>query len=76
MDVTVTEARTRLSELVNLVAYQGRTIVLTRHGQAVAEIRPVEGAEGHGVVTDLSSRSTGAGPVAPLAARDGGGPTV
>lgn len=36
MDLSVSEARDTLSELVNRVAYQGERVVLRRHGKAVA----------------------------------------
>ncbi len=39
--MTVTEARVRMAELVNRVAYGGETIFLCRHGQRVAMLAPL-----------------------------------
>lgn len=39
--VSVTEARSQLAELVSQVAYQGHRVILTRHGKPVAALVPV-----------------------------------
>jgi prevent-host-death family protein len=40
ISVTVSEARKRLSELVNRVAYGGETVILEKHGKPVAKLVP------------------------------------
>ena len=52
------EAKAKLSELLRLVRERGETITITRHGEAIAELRPVAPVEGaldrH--LRDLASR--------------------
>lgn len=43
--LSVSDARAQLAELVNLVAYGGEQITLTRHGRAVAVLVSVADAE-------------------------------
>jgi len=44
-ELTVTEARAQLADLVNRVAYSGDRIVLTRHGRPMAVLVPVDAAD-------------------------------
>jgi len=43
-ELTVTEARAQLADLVNRVAYSGDRIVLTRHGRPMAVLVSVDAA--------------------------------
>jgi prevent-host-death family protein len=45
LELTVTEARAQLADLVNRVAYSGDRIVLTRHGRPMAVLISVDAAE-------------------------------
>jgi prevent-host-death family protein len=45
LELTVTEARAQLADLVNRVAYSGDRIVLTRHGRPMAVLVSVDAAE-------------------------------
>jgi prevent-host-death family protein len=40
MDVSTGDAKNRLSELIRRAEKNGETIVITRHGKAVAQIAP------------------------------------
>lgn len=42
VEISVTEARDELGELVNRARYSDERIVLTRHGKAVAALVPVD----------------------------------
>lgn len=39
--VNVEEARRNFAELLNEVRYQGRQVILTRHGKPVAKLVPI-----------------------------------
>lgn len=39
--MTAEEARRNFAELLNKVRYQGKSIVITRHGKPVAKLTPV-----------------------------------
>jgi prevent-host-death family protein len=45
LELSVTEARAQLADLVNRVAYSGDRIVLTRHGRPMAVLVSVDAAE-------------------------------
>lgn len=81
--VPVTEARARLSELINRVGYGKDRIVLTRHGKPLVALIPAEtfadSGEGDAapVVLDLSARSAGPDQSSlTLAARDSSSTTL
>jgi prevent-host-death family protein len=42
MDLSISEARETLAEVINRVAYQGERVVLRRHGKAVAALVSAE----------------------------------
>lgn len=47
-EITVSEARSQLSELVGRVRFGGEQFVLTRHGKGVAALVPLEALPSHG----------------------------
>ena len=57
-ELTVTEARAQLADLVNRVAYSGDRIVLTRHGRPMAVLVPVGAAEAVAASDAVSDQST------------------
>jgi prevent-host-death family protein len=44
-DLSISEARDTLAEIVNRVAYQGERVVLRRHGKPVAALVPAADLE-------------------------------
>lgn len=46
VEVSISDARKHLSELVQRVAYQGISVTITRNGKPVCELNPPAGAEG------------------------------
>ena len=56
-ELTVTEARAQLADLVNRVAYSGDRIVLTRHGRPMAVLVPVDAAEALAASDDAGSEA-------------------
>ena len=59
-EMTTTEARKNLPELVNLAAYGHVTTVLTRDGKRLARIVPEEGPEQVIVIAEFIIHSSGA----------------
>lgn len=62
IEIPVTEARAKFSDLINRVGYGGERIVLTRHGKPLVALLPaadfVEDAPEPMVVLDVSSQLT------------------
>ena len=61
------EAKARLSEIVRMVREQGRTVMISYHGEPVAEVRPIRRAGGIGArLRDLET----SGQLTPARAKD------
>lgn len=48
IEISVTDARMQIAELVNRVQYTGERIILTKHGKPAAMLVPVDGVKGAG----------------------------
>jgi prevent-host-death family protein len=75
-ELPVTEARARFAELVNIVGYGKKRVVLTKHGKPLVALVPAEdlltddAGDSAATVLDLTSQPSGARSAFTTAAHD------